>query len=202
MDALKKCVVFSLLLGDLGQVLHAQPRPLPEALPAEQNRLALVEFREVPLREAVRLFAEMSGLNLAASIEAREVLISLYLRDVDPRAALTTLTRTHGLFFREDQQTGIITIYTSEELEDNLQTFRDEETRVFTMLYPNAVDAAQAIADLYGPRVVLSFGAGSDIIFNDLTDRFDRFDRFDQFDLFDHFDCFHLYPYFDHFDKI
>ncbi|MCG8649372.1 MAG: hypothetical protein MI861_06045 [Pirellulales bacterium] len=148
--------------------------------PAElPDKLAVVEFRQVPLREVVKLFSEQSGLNLAASIEAGDVPISLFLRDVDARAALTTLTRTHGLFFREDEKSGIITIYTNDELQENLQSFRDEETRVFTMLYPNAIDAAQAISSLYGTRVIVDFGIGGDLVLQDLTQRFSRFDLVD-----------------------
>lgn len=166
----------ALLCGEFHGTLGAQ-----ETLPApvDGQRLELVEFRQVPLREAVRLLSEQTGLNLAASVQAREVPVSLFLRNVEPRAVLTTLTRTHGLFYREDAESGIITLYTNEELQDNLQSFRDEKTQVFTMLYPNAVNAAQAIADLYGVRVVLSYGASSSLVFQDLTERFDRFDLID-----------------------
>ncbi|MEL6110566.1 MAG: hypothetical protein AAFU85_31550 [Planctomycetota bacterium] len=147
-------------------------------MPSE-TRLELVEFREIPLREAVRLLSELCGMNLAASIEARDVEVSLFLRDVTPRDALTTLTRTHGLFFREDEGTEIITIYTNDELQENLQSFRDEETRVFTMLYPNAVDAALALQSLYGTRVIVSFGDNGTLALQDLTQRFSRFDLID-----------------------
>ncbi|MEL7337618.1 MAG: hypothetical protein AAFN70_15605, partial [Planctomycetota bacterium] len=138
-----------------------------------------MEFRQIPLREAVRLLAQLSGQNLAASIEAAEVEVSLYLRNVTPETALTTLTRTHGLFFRQDEETGVITIYTNDELQENLQSFRDEQTRVFTMLYPNATDAAQAIQTLYGNRVVVSFGDPGILTLQDLAQRFSRFDLID-----------------------
>ncbi|MEM8669098.1 MAG: hypothetical protein AAGG48_16365 [Planctomycetota bacterium] len=147
------------------------------ANPGEQ--LAVVEFRQIPLREVVKLFSEQSGLKLAASIDAGEVEISLYLQDVDARAALTTLTRTHGLFYREDEVSGIITIYTNDELQENLQSFRDEETRVFTMLYPNVIDAANAIQSLYGTRAIVNFGLQGQFELQDLSQRFSRFDLID-----------------------
>src|SRR6056297_1304800 len=162
----------------LGGNLSAQPR-ISGAVDAAPEKLQLVEFRQIPLREAVRLLSELSGLNLAASIEARDVEVSLFLRNVTPRDALTTLTRTHGLFFREDEQTGIITIYTNDELQENLQSFRDEETRVFTMLYPNATDAALAIQSLYGTRVLVNFGDTGQLVLQDLAQRFSRFDLVD-----------------------
>ncbi|MEM9825487.1 MAG: secretin N-terminal domain-containing protein [Planctomycetota bacterium] len=149
-------------------------------LPADGDEvLELVEFRQIPLREAVRLLSDLSGQNLAASLDASEVEVSLFLRDVSARTALTTLTRTHGLFFREDKESGVITIYTNDELQENLQSFRDEETRVFTMLYPNATDAALAIQSLYGTRVIVSFGDSGIFTLQDLGQRFSRFDLID-----------------------
>jgi general secretion pathway protein D len=180
MVTMRRITVF--LLCGLGLLLAGRVSSqdvLPESKPPQIERLQLVEFRQIPLREAVRLLSELSGLNLAASIEAADTEVSLFLRNVTPKDALTTLTRTHGLFFREDAETGIITIYTNEELQENLQSFRDEETRVFTMLYPNAVDAAQAIQSLYGTRVVVSFGDTGIFALQDLSQRFSRFDLID-----------------------
>jgi general secretion pathway protein D len=157
-----------------GAVSHAQQRS-----PADDERLELVEFRAVPLREALRLLSEQSGLNLAASIEAGTTEVTLFLRDVTARDALATLTRTHGLFFRDDPATGIITIYSNNELQESLQSFRDEETRVFTMLYPNAVDAVLAIQSLYGTRVIVGFGDSAIFTLQDLGQRFSRFDLID-----------------------
>ena len=143
------------------------------------TKLAVVDYRQLPLRAALRVFSEQTGMNVVPSTTAAEVNISLFLRNVRAIDALKTLTKTHGLFFRDAPESGITTVYTNDELQSNLQTFREEETRVFTMLYPNAINTAQAIADLYGTRVVLSYGANPSIAFQDLTERFDRFDLID-----------------------
>ena len=44
------------------------------------------------------------------------------------------------------------------------------------MLYPNAVNVATAIRDLFGNRVVLSYGTADDRLLRDLQERFSRFD--------------------------
>lgn len=169
------CLLVLLMTGSL-----SAQQPLNRNAGANAtDKLELVEFRQIPLRQAVRLLSEMSGQNLAASIEASETEVTLFLRDVTPQTVLTTLTRTHGLFFRVDEETGVITIYTNSELQENLQSFRDEETRVFTMLYPNATDAAQAIQSLYGTRVLVSFGDSGQLVLQDLSQRFSRFDLID-----------------------
>lgn len=147
--------------------------------PPPPERLDTVEFRQLPLREALRLLSVQTGINIVASAEASETIVTLYLRNVTPRAALETLTKTHGLFYREDAEAGIITVFTTQELQASLQSFRDEQTQVFTLLYPNVIDVATAIADVYGDRVVLSLGADQGETFNELTERFDRFDLID-----------------------
>lgn len=175
---MRQWMICSLLA--VGFAMPAIAQPFPTTGPATlESKLELIELRQVPLREAIRLLAEQSGLNLAASLDAAEIPITLYLKNVTPKDALTTLTRTHGLFFREDKQSGIITIYSNDELQENLQSFRDEQTRVFTMLYPNATDAALAIQNLYGTRVVVSFGTGGQLTLQDLSERFSRFDLID-----------------------
>lgn len=152
---------------------QAQER-LPPA-PGTNQRLPLVEFRELPLREALQFLSRYTGLNIVASTNAGSTSVSMVLRDVTPRAALETMAKTHGLLFREDPQSGIITLFTRDEFEVDLRSFREERTHVFTLLYPNAFDAANAIADIYGDRVVLSFGGSQSEVFNDLTERFDRY---------------------------
>ena len=67
----------------------------------------------------------------------------------------------------------------TEEYEENLASFRDEQTHVFTLLYPNPVDAAVAIRDLFGDRVVLNFGVGDQDSVLDLVHRLNRFDLVD-----------------------
>lgn len=169
------------LLITLGLVLVGawlQSVSAQEAIPAgpmAPDRLGVVEFRGIPLREALRLFSLQTNLNVVASEAAGDKSVSVYLRDVAPLAALETITKTHGLFYRQDPTTNIITIFTKDEFEGDLRSFRDERTRVFTLLYPNAYDAAQAIADIYGDRVVLSFGANQQQEFTDLAQRFSRF---------------------------
>ena len=70
---------------------------------------------------------------------------------------------------------------TVQEFQRDLTAFREEQTQVFAVLYPNAASTASAIKDLYGDRVQLSVGADeqSDIS-QDLSSRLNRFDLMDQ----------------------
>lgn len=160
----------------------AQKPPLPEVPPpprvlAEEDPvLDLVEFRDITLQEAMRLLAQQSGLKVVPSSEAGKMKVHLYLEKVPATAAVTAVAQANGLIVRREAETGILRIFTQKENQRDLRDFRQEQTRVFTLLYPNAVNVAQAIQDLFGDRVQLSYGADSSLTFTDLADRFSRFD--------------------------
>jgi len=141
--------------------------------------IEMIDFRDQELGDAMRLFSEQSGINIVPSTEATKVKINLFLRDVKAMDVLENLTKTHDLYYRIDENSGVIRIHTTEEYEENLASFRDEQTRVFTLLYPNPVDAAVAIRDLVGDRVVLNFGVGDQDSVLDLVHRLNRFDLVD-----------------------
>ncbi|WP_254508043.1 type II secretion system protein GspD [Anatilimnocola floriformis] len=173
-----RCLVCTLALA-LGNVSRSQ-EPIGPGARVPEERLAIMELRQLPLRDALLLFSEQTGINVVASSAAAEIPISIYVRNVTPRQALEAMTKTHGLFFREDVASGIISIFTTEEFEFNLRNFREEKTKVFTLLYPNAYDAAQAISDIYGSQVVLSTGSNQQQEFQELSQRFNRFDLVDR----------------------
>src|SRR5262249_31907513 len=124
-----------------------QPRPLDGA-PQPDVTLELVEFRAVPLQEAMRLLAQQSGLKLVPSAEAGKTVISLYLQNVPAMTAVAALAQANGLIFRRDAETGIVRIFTTKENQRDLSSFREDQTKVFTLLYPNAQNVAVAIRDL------------------------------------------------------
>ena len=144
-----------------------------------ETLIELVDFRDQELGQAMRLFSEQSGINIVASTQANTMKVNLYLRNVRPMDVLENLTKTHDLYFRIDEKSGVIRIYTTDEYEENLASFREEQTKVFTLLYPNPVDAAVAIRDLFGDRVELSFGVGDQDSILDIIHRLNRFDLVD-----------------------
>ena len=168
--------------GDQIQIQEFESPLQIEQLPlvmAQQEILELVDFRDQPLDQVVRSFAELSGLNIVASNAANEVKVNMFLRNVLPMDVLENLTKTHDLYYRVDERSGIIRIFTIDEYEQNLASFREERTEVFTLLYPNPVDVAVAIRDLFGDRVELNFGVGDQDTVLDLIYRMNRFDLID-----------------------
>jgi len=161
------------------------PEPVPagpviSGTGSSSGKLELVEFRDQPLGDALRLFSAQTGLNIVASPEARKLSVSIYLRNVTPEAALDALCKTHDLWHKDDPATGIIRISTAKEYQRDLSSFREEQTEVFTLLYPNPVDVATAIRSIYGDRVILNLEPMWQDAYQDLEERFNRFDLVDQ----------------------
>lgn len=142
--------------------------------------LQLVEFRDLTLDDAMRLLSQQSGLKIVPSAAAGKVRVSFYMQNVKPLLAIAALTGANGLVYRRDPATGIIRIYTSKEYQADLGSFRDEEIKIFTLLYPNATEAADAIRNIWGDRVRLGTSTAADRILQDLQNRFNRFDIVDE----------------------
>jgi len=144
-------------------------------------KLEVIDLRQVPLADTVRILSETGGLNIVASVEAGKTPVSLYLSNVTTRAAVEALCRSHNLWFKEDEQSGIIRIHTPEEYKRDLGSFQEESTEVFDLRFPNAQALGYAIRDLYGSRVRISqnFQQQNYQETQELQQRFQRFDIVD-----------------------
>jgi general secretion pathway protein D len=134
----------------------------------------------VNLVDVARTLARETGLNIAPSASAGVKPVSIYLVNLPVEAVLETVCTSHGLWLREDEKTGIVRVYTVGEFRQDLASFREEQTEVFTLLYPNANDIARAISDLFGERVEVSAGDMDQQMTMDLMQRLMRFDLLDQ----------------------
>jgi hypothetical protein len=93
-----------------------------------------LDLREAPLRDALALIGESAGVNLAASNDAAKITVSIHLRGVTAYQAVQALCETNGLYYRKTtgNEVGIVT--TLKEFQEGLTVFREENTRVFTLL--------------------------------------------------------------------
>ena len=111
---------------------------------------------DLTVREVIESISETSGLNIVATAEAAEAKVTMTLRNVRVIDAIEIMAKITGLWYREEEATETIRLMTTEEYQEDLIVFRNDTTRVFTLLHPNALSIAQTIRSLYGPRVVLS----------------------------------------------
>ncbi len=140
-----------------------------------------LDLSAVRVQDALRLLSEESGVNFTASAEAAGKSVTTFLQHVTVRQAVEAIAKSNGLWYRIEPETGLVRIMTSREFEQDLVLFRDQTTRVYTLLYPNAREIALAIKNLYGDRVELSLDEDSrSDDFDELRDRFQRFDLLEQ----------------------
>jgi general secretion pathway protein D len=142
------------------------------------GEVAYAQFSDLPLMDALRMLGDQTGENFSASVEANKCRINLLLSNVAAANVIEEICKSHNLWFKRDANTGITRIMTVGEFEKDLAGFREERTEVFTLKYPNVAEVATAIANLYGNRVELSFGAEDldEDMRMDLEGRFDRYD--------------------------
>jgi general secretion pathway protein D len=125
--------------------------------------LVRLEFRDAKVVDVLRLLAEVSPLNIVASDAAGKKTVSLYLQNVTARAALETICKASGLWFREDPASRTIRVLTTDEYQKDLVIFREDRIRIFTLLHPNATTIAKTIESVFGERVRLSLGVQEDV---------------------------------------
>ncbi len=137
-----------------------------------------VEFHDLPLLDALQMLSDQTGGNFSASLDANKIAVNVMLRKVPANSVVEEICKSHSLWFKRDDKTGITRIMTVSEFEKDLVGFREEQTEVFTLRYPNVPEIANAIADLFGDRVQLSMGTDSqdEESRRDLEGRFDRFE--------------------------
>ncbi len=154
--------------------LRALPAP---SSPPEGAYLRHVECTDIPVGDLLRLIADQTGANIAASDEAAKLPATLALRNVTPEHAVAELCRSRGLWFRRDSDTGILRVTTMAEYETGLSSLSEQVSECFTLLYPNVVEAASILYGLYPDRVLLSMGE-DDILDSELNDLDRRIERF------------------------
>ncbi len=166
-------VALAVFVAACGGVLGAEP------VSALNPIVKIVEFRDVKLLDALSILSEQTGLNMVASVDAAKTPVSMTLRNVAAKTAVEALCKANNLWFKDDN--GILRVMTAQEFQRDLTTFREEQTEVFTLLYPNALSSALAIRDLYGDRVLLALGTEERTdVTDDLNERLNRFDAIDQ----------------------
>ncbi len=143
-----------------------------------------LDLREAPLRDALVLIGKASDTNIVASDDAAKTKITIHLAKIRVVDAVKAICQTHGLFYNqksknadEDKELRIDIVTTVKEFQQGLTVFREEKSKVYTLLYPNAWDLAAAVRNLFGSRVQLS--RGKDDIYDESQDIQRRLDRFD-----------------------
>lgn len=168
---------FSSPNSEEGVIIPGKFKPLPYEGRPDPELLRYLECTEVPLELALRMISDQTGVNIVASTETVSAKVSVFLRNITANEAVAEICRSTGLWFRHDAATGAIRVTTQTEYQQNLASFREEQTETFTLLYPNVAEVASVIYGTYPERVMLSLGE-EELLKDDEYDLARRFSRF------------------------
>lgn len=132
---------------------------------SENAIISRLEFNQANILDVARALADISSLNFVATEDAAKKKVTVFLQNISVKDALEAITKNTGLWYRQDKDSGTYRIMTTEEYQRDLVVYREDITRVFELLHPNPINVATAVRDLYGDRVILSYGAEFDDFF-------------------------------------
>lgn len=129
---------------------------------SHEFKIQKLEFKKAKLVDVMRTISEISDINIVPTREAGELEVTVYLRDVSVHEAIDTISRSNGLWYRQDRISNAYRVMTAEEYRKDVVVFREDTTEVFNLLHPNPVIVATAIQDIFGPRVIMTLGVEDD----------------------------------------
>ena len=129
---------------------------------SHQFKIQKLEFKKAKLVDVMRTISEISDINIVPTRDAGELEVTVYLRDVSVHEAIDTISRSNGLWYRQDKISNAYRVMTAEEYRNDVVVFREDTTEVFNLLHPNPVIVATAIQDIFGSRVIMTLGVEDD----------------------------------------
>lgn len=126
--------------------------------PDQTTRITEVEFTQSNISDVVRTLSELSRQNIIATPEAAQKQVTIHLKNVTILDAVKSISRISDLWYRYDEDTDTYRLMTREQYSKDLIVRESENIEIFRLLNANVLIIAQAIEDLFGQRVILSYG--------------------------------------------
>lgn len=121
---------------------------------AENPVLSSFMFRDAPIEYAMSMLSETWGRHIVVNDSAKQTMIRTFLKNIDCLGALKAICHGHGLWYREDPESGIIYVLTIEEFTKGDVFSEKKFVEVVTLTYPRCEDIAAAIQEAYRDMVI------------------------------------------------
>lgn len=116
--------------------------------------IQVLNIKEMTMRQVARMLSQGTGRKVVVSQGAANTPVTAYLEAIGVEEALRAVCQAHGLWFRQDKTSDIITIVTLDEYQKGLQAYPQETVEVVTVLYPDVRAVGDALQRLFSNRVV------------------------------------------------
>ena len=144
----------------------------------QEARLKSLMVREAPVEYAMWVLSNAWGRHIVVTDAAKAISARVFLQDIDCMSALKAICRAHGLWYREDPDSGVIYVETLEEYVGNASRDSHKFVDVVTVVYPRAEDIAASLEQVFNDMVVYNAPEEDD---GDPASDIDRaLDRMDQ----------------------
>ncbi|MFW6044510.1 MAG: type II secretion system protein GspD [Planctomycetota bacterium] len=176
MQSTKLIWVFVLMQMVFSGTLIANP-PAPQKKEAEDCTIELLNVKKMKLRDLAKLFSRQSGQKVVASSKAAERKVDIYLKNVSLLEAVRSVCNTSELWYRQREDTGVITIMTLDEYADGAHAGREEIVDIVRLKYIDGKDIGRTLKRLFPDRVAWATpdeGEGDEI--GDIERALDRMD--------------------------
>ncbi|MEN1728798.1 MAG: hypothetical protein AAGJ52_10215 [Pseudomonadota bacterium] len=145
--------------------------------PNNPDLLRLARFVDVPLSRVANELGRVMNANVVVSQSMTDERVTITLRNLDLEGALSAIAVSQGLVTRRQEDREIFFLATAEDISGELADFRETQTEVFTLLYPNARDVVRVIGDTFGDQVIVTEeNENDDQTLEELQNRFRRFE--------------------------
>ena len=129
------------------------------------RQLEKIEFQDAPLREVVKVLTDLSGNNIITTPTAGSTNVNIFLKGISIHEAIESICRINDLWYRQDTN-GTYRLMTNDEYSKDLVIHKSEETEIYAVYGPNLGFIAEAIENLYGERVELTYSGGMNSLAN------------------------------------
>ena len=127
---------------------------LPLSLFGQEPRLKSLMVREAPVEYAMWILSGAWGRHIVVTDAAKPIAVRAFLQDIDCMSALKAICRAHGLWYREDPESGVLYVETLEEYVGNASRDSHKFVEVVTIVYPRAEDVAASLEQVFNDMVV------------------------------------------------
>ena len=111
-------------------------------------------FRDAPIEYAMSMLGETWGRHIVVNDSAKQTMVRTFLKNIDCLGALKAICHGHGLWYREDPESGIIYVLTLEEFTKGDAFSEKKFVEVVTLVYPRCEDIAAAVQEAYRDMVI------------------------------------------------
>lgn len=141
-------------------------------------RFSSFMFRDAPVEYAMSILGDTWRRHIVVTDSAKNVKVRTFLKDIDCLSALKAICHSHGLWYREDPQSGVIYLQRIDEFIQGNSLQEKKFLEVITVVYPRAEDLAASLQEVFRDMVVYTQpedDSGDD--YDDVDRALDRMDQ-------------------------